>query len=366
MRKVILVIIGVLFLATSLFLAYSLVTAPEEPKQSKSDNYKPVTVEKVINKDIPIKVNTNGVAEAIRKFELFSEVEGVFQYSSKDFRPGQKYSKGQVLLKMNNDEFRANVISAKSEFFNLLVSIMPDLKIDYPDEFSEWQAYLNGFDVKKSLKTMPEASRQLEYFITGRGLMSSYYNIKNLESRLNKFVIRAPFDGVLTDAVINPGTLIRPGQRLGEFIDPAVYEIQIALQKSMISYISVNDTVNLKSLDNTFSVDGVISRINSQVDQQTQTVQVFVETKDERVKEGLYLQAEIYAQTITNAYAVNRSLINNENNVFIVKDTVLDYKAVKPLYYFKEKAVVRGLNDGDILMTSNLSSAYPGMLVKTK
>ena len=65
---------------------------------------------------------------------------------------------------------------------------------------------------------------------------------------LNKFVVRAPFTGILTEATINPGTLVRPGQRLGEFIDPSVYEIQIALQKSMIPFIQENDKVNLKSL----------------------------------------------------------------------------------------------------------------------
>ena len=366
MRKLLLVIIGSLFLGGAIYLAYYLINKPKEDNTSKQTVYKPVAVDSIVNKDIPITVKTNGIAEAIQKFELFSEVEGVFEYSSKDYRTGQSYKKGQVLLKLNSEEFQANVISAKSDFFNLLVSIMPDIKIDYPEEFQTWQTYLNNFDVQKSLKSLPEPSQQLKYFITGRGLLSSYFNIKNLETRLNKFIIRAPFDGVLTEAAINPGTLIRPGQRLGEFVDPSLYEVGIALQKAMIPYVKQGDTVTLKSLDNLFSAKGQISRINAQIDQQTQTIQVFVKTDDEDVKEGMYLQVEIQGQTIKNAYAISRSLIQDQDKIFVVKDSVLAYKTVKPVYYLDEKTIIQGLDNGDIIMTSNLSSAYPGMLVKTK
>ncbi len=366
MRKIILVLLGILFVGGCFYLAFYLINKPKEDNTSKKNLYKPVAVAKIKNADIPVTVKTNGVAEAIKKFELFSEVEGVFDYSSKDYRTGQSYKKGQILLKINSEEFQANVISAKSDFFNLLVSVMPDIKIDYPDEFQIWQSYLDNFDVEKPLKTMPEPSQQLKYFITGRGLLSAYFNIKNLETRLNKFVIRAPFNGVLTEAVINPGTLIRPGQRLGEFVDPSVYEIQIALQKAMIPYISVNDSVVLKSLDDLFTTKGQISRINAQIDQQTQTIQVFVRTDDKEIKEGMYLQVDIQGQTIQNAYALSRSLLQDKTKIFIVQDSVLAYKTVKPVYYLEEKAIVQGLEDGDMIMTSNLSSAYPGMLVKTK
>lgn len=366
MRKILLVILGLLTLGGASYVAYSLINAPKKAVKGNKNVYKPIAVDSIKNKDIPIVVKTNGVAEALKKFELFSEVQGVFQYSSKDFRAGQYYKKGEILLKINNEEFRANVISAKSDFFNLLVALMPDIKIDYPQEFDQWQAYLNQFDVQKPLQDLPETSKQLKYFITGRGILSSYFNIKNLETRLNKFVIRAPFDGVLTEAAINLGTLIRPGQRLGEFISPSVYEIQIALQKSMIPYMSIGDSVQLRGLDANFSALGEISRINNQIDAQTQTIQVFVQTKDQNVKEGLYLQAEIQGQTIQNAYSINRTLINNANQVFMVRDSILDYKTVNPIYFTDDKALIKGLNNGEVIMTSNLSSAYPGMLVRPK
>ena len=102
MRTFILIIISLFILGGSFYVAYSLVTAPKEPNSARADIYKPITVETVINKDIPVIVKSNGVAEAVKKFDLFSEVQGVFDYSSKDFRIGQTYKKGQILLKINN------------------------------------------------------------------------------------------------------------------------------------------------------------------------------------------------------------------------------------------------------------------------
>lgn len=148
MRKLILVILGIAFLGGAIYTAYYLINKPKEDNSNSQTIYKPIAVDSILNKDIPITVKTNGVAEAIQKFELFSEVEGVFEYSSKDFRTGQTYKKGQLLLKINSEEFQANVVSAKSDFFNLLVSIMPDIKIDFPEEFKTWQTYLDNFDVQ--------------------------------------------------------------------------------------------------------------------------------------------------------------------------------------------------------------------------
>jgi multidrug efflux pump subunit AcrA (membrane-fusion protein) len=366
MRKIILFVLGVLVVLGSGYLTYNLFNTPKEVKKVNNLNYKPISVDTVKNKTIPIIITTNGIAVATNKFDLFSEVEGVFRYSAKTFRAGQKFKKGEILLRIDAEEFKANVISARSEFFNILVSVIPDIKLDFPDEFAEWQSYLNNFDVEKTVKQLPSSSKQLKYFITGRGIFSSYYNIKNLETRLGKFTIRAPFDGVLSEAVINPGTLVRPGQRLGEFIEPSSYEVEISLQKSVIPFIKENDTVTLNALDNTITTSGIITRINNQIDQQTQTVQIFVRVNDNSVQEGQYLSAKIEAQTIQDAVEINRSLLKNNNQIFVVKDSVLAYKTVNPVYYYEQKAIVKGLEDGDVIMTSNLSSAYPEMLVKTE
>lgn len=364
MRKFILGIIGVVIIACSIFGARYLVKSNVKQVPEKQNIAKPVTVQAVKNEDVVVRLTTNGSLTALNKFELFSEVQGVFMPLAKQFRPGQEFKKNEVLVTINNEEFLANLKSSKSQFINSLVSIMPDVRLDYPSHYETWQNYLSGLRVDKNLPALPKIEDEaFSYFINGRGILSSYYAIKNLEIRLEKFTIRAPFNGVLTQADITPGTLVRTGQRLGEFINPEIMELEIALQKGFVNYVHVGDTVSLQGLNNSIRAEGIISRINKQVDPTSQTVRVFVQTQGENLTEGMYLEALIMGETIEDAFQLNRSLINNSSEVFVVKDSVLALKKVKPLHYEGNLAIVKGLENGDVIMTSNLSSAYSGMLV---
>ena len=82
------------------------------------------------------------------------------------------------------------------------------------------------FEINQPLKKLPEAtSDQEKFFITGKNIYTTFYNTKNLELIYQKHLIKAPFDGILTSAQVDPGTVIRTGQLLGNFIDPTEYEM---------------------------------------------------------------------------------------------------------------------------------------------
>ena len=310
-------------------------------------------------------VPANGNVTALKKLELFSEVQGIFQRSSKDFRPGQVYSRGQVLLSINSEEYAASVRSAKSELFNNITSIMPDLRLDYPESFPKWQEYLTNFDVNNSIKPLPEPDSDKErYFVTGRGIESAYYNIKNLEERLRKFTIRAPFDGVLTEAGVNPGTLVRPGQKLGEFIDPSVYELEVAVAKRFSDLLKTGEDVKLQDLEGNQTFKGTVSRINARVDRASQTIQVFIRIEDPGIREGMYLEAQLDARDEENAIEIPRELLIDRSKVYVVQDSALVLKEINPVYFSSNKVVVKGLEDGETLVSAPVPGAYPGMEVQ--
>ena len=160
------------------------------------------------------------------------QVQGVFKKGSKLFKEGQSFRKGETIINIDADEYAASVQSAKSNLFNQLTAVMPDLRLDYPDIYSKWQDYLTNFDMSKSTPALPEMATEKEkFFISGRGILTSYYNVKNLEQRLSKYRIVAPFSGVLTETLVTEGTLVRSGQKLGEFINTEVYELEVAISK---------------------------------------------------------------------------------------------------------------------------------------
>ncbi len=365
MRNVVLFILGLLLIAGALFGAKMLIDSKTKIKPRSAKVVKTVFVDTTKNGTVPIKIIANGNLIAKRRLELFSEVQGVFRGGTKLFKPGQQYKKGQTLIRIDASEYYASVQSAKSNLFNLITSIMPDLRLDYPDIYGKWQKYLTNFDINKTTPELPETSSEKEkYFITGRNIYTTYYNVKNLEQRLSKYTISAPFSGVLTEALVTEGTLIRQGQKLGEFIDTSAYEIEVAIGKEYSDLLKLGESVQLSDLDKSKTYTGVVARINGSVDQATQTITTFIEVKDSSLKEGMYLEANLNARKAENAIEIDRNLLQEGDKIFVVRDSILDMIDVQPVYFSDKKVILKGVPDGDIILNKPVPGAYAGMLVK--
>ncbi len=364
MRKIILIVLGGFILLIAFFWARSIANVEKKQNPVVEKLEKVVFVDTVTNSTIPIVVPATGTLSAKDRLELFSEVEGLFSGSSRDFRPGQKYNQGDLLLQINATEYAASVRSARSNLHNLITAIMPDLRLDYPDSFSQWQTYLSNFDVNKTVAPLPEPSSEQErYFVSGRNITSNYFEIKRMEERLGKFNIRAPFTGILTEALVNKGSLVRPGQKLGEFINPAVYEMEVAVSKNFVDFLETGKKVKLYTLDKTRDFEGIISRINARINPNTQTVNAFVELKGENLREGMFLEANLDAREEQNAFKLERKLLVNESQIYIVENNKLNLLDVDLIYITEREVVVKGIPDGTIILREILPGAFAGQPV---
>jgi len=365
MRKTILYIIAGVLLIAAFFAMRAIADSKDKEAPKTKKVVKTVFVDTIKNTDVPIIIPANGNLVAKRRVELYAEVQGIFKNSSNLFKAGQNYKKGQTLISIDASEYYASVQSSKSNLYNQITAIMPDLRLDYPDVFPKWEDYLNSFNINETTPKLPEISNDKEkYFINGRGILTTYYNVKNLEQRLGKYRISAPFSGVLTEALVTEGTLIRAGQKLGEFIDTSTYELQVSLNKDYADLLEVGENVELSNINKTKTYKGKVSRVNASIDQETQTVSAFIEVSNTTLKEGMYLQAELEARTIKNAISINRGLVNDRNEIFTVKDSTLVSLTVNPVYFSDKKAVVKGVPDGEVILSKPVSGAYNGMLVK--
>ncbi|WP_298878335.1 efflux RND transporter periplasmic adaptor subunit [uncultured Polaribacter sp.] len=366
MRNIILAILGVLTIVGAIFLGKYLIDKNQKPKPKFKKQIKTVFVENITNTEVPIILSANGNLVAKNKIELFSEVSGVLKPSRKLFKTGTNYKSGETLLSINSDEFTASLQSQKSNLNNLITAILPDLRLDYPSEFNKWENYLKGFDMNKSTPKLPEFSTDKEkYFISGRGILSAYYNVKNLEVRLSKHQIRAPFTGILTDALVSPGTLVRVGQKLGEFIDPSVYEMEVSVNSEFADLLKVGNAVSLTNLSKTKNYTGKVVRVNGKVDQVSQTIKAFIDVNHPDLKEGMFLEANLVAKSEKEAIEISRKLLVDNTAVYTVKnDSVLSLVNVAPVYFGSEKVVIKGLKNNDKILTQPLPGAFDGMIVK--
>lgn len=365
MRKIILSLLGVLLIIGAFFASEAIVASNQRTRPKPKKVIKTVFVEDAVNGVVPIEISANGNLVAQRRLEIFSEVQGVLQKGSKLFKPGQEYRKGQTLLSLNSSEYYASVQSQKSALYDQITSIMPDLRLDYPEAYPKWQAYLNNFDLSKATPPLPEITSEKEgYFISGRNIQTAYYNVKNLEQRLGKYRITAPFTGVLTEALVTEGTLVRSGQKLGEFIDTSLYELEVAISKNYADLLQVNNEVTLSTIDGKQTYTGKVTRVNGNINQASQTINAYIEVKGEGLREGVYLEALLQAKEEQDAISLPRGLLQPNNELFMVRDSILDVIEVTPVYFSDKEVVVKGIPEGTKIVSKLVPGAYAGMLVK--
>ena len=362
-RKWILFILGFVVIALSLQLSKKIANSNPPPRRQAEKVVKNVFTKEVKNGSYNVQIPSNGLLEAYQRIKITSRVQGLMQTINPLFKSGQSYRKGQILVRIASSEFNSNVIAQRASLYNLITSTIPDLQLDFPQAYQSWKNYLNEFDVEKATPPLPDMEENVRLFISGRGIISSYYSLQNLEKSLTFYTIRAPFDGVLVAANVTEGSLIRPGQELGDFIAPDNYELKVALPKSYVEKIDIGATVELKSIDTQKKYIGTVSRINAKVNTETQSVEVFIRVSSSELKEGVYLEALIGALEFNDVVALDRGLLSGDQELYLVEDDKLVLKKVEVAHFTDSHAVVRGLKDGVVVVAQPIIGAYQGMEV---
>jgi multidrug efflux pump subunit AcrA (membrane-fusion protein) len=367
-RTILSIVIGLAVLAAGWFgLQYMSGLKQDPPKKEIPKRIKTVEATAVSNSAVTTNLAVQGRLEAYNKIELFSEVGGAIT-TPKPFKKGTYFKKGDVMLRVDDTEPRLNIQAQKATLLNGIAAMMPDLKIDYPESFPAWEAYLSSFNVDDPIKALPEPVNQREkLFVAGRNLQSQFYNIKSQEERLSKYTLYAPFSGVLTTASINNGAVIRPGQMLGELMATGYYEMLATVPLSQLEFLKPGGTVKLYSEDIDGEWAGKVKRISDQIDPQTQTVGVYVGVTGRDLREGMYLRGEAAAKALNNVVEIDRDLLIDEREVYAIQhDTLLVLLPVTVQKFNRETVIVSGLPDGTRLLTSDVAGAYDGMRVKLK
>ena len=335
------------------------------PRQINAQLVQAVGVQEVRNDSVKLSVPVTGKLAAQQRLDLFAEVSGILKPVGKPFKEGTAFSAGELLLNLDDREARNNLLAQKSQLLNSVTQLLPDLQLDYKDSYQPWKAWLDGFDLQKPVPELPEMNTEQErYFISARNIPNLYYSIKSAEVRLSKYRVTAPFNGVLANAMIDQGALVRAGQKMGEFIRPGSFEVEAAISLQQSDLVSVGDEVALTSSDIAGQWTGTVARISDQLDPATQSVKIYINVAGDRLREGMYLEGNVTSETVPNALSVPRGLLHNNNELFVVEaDTLLAVQPVSVLQFIGDQAIVRGLQDGQQLVTTNVAGAYKGMVV---
>lgn len=359
------IIAGFAILALAWWGKNQLAVVPEGQASSRPASVRAVRVMAIQNSAVPVVIRIDGRVSARDKIQLYAEVSGVLQYQSKRFEIGQNYRQGESILALDDREARSAERAAFNDYLSLLSQVLPDIQLDYPEQYPQWRDYLEQTAARGEAQDPPVSEAgALQLFLTGRGLYSRYQNWRSAAVRLAKYRLLAPFDGSVSQSAVEPGSLVRSGQLLGEFMGGQSFDLETSVSPSEISLFKEGDSVHFEDPLSGEKYHGRVARKTRALDPMTQRVRVQLELSGPGLYDGQYLSAAIEGGRVPGAFALERKLLQEEKAVFIVRDSVLHRQVVEVVHRSPEQVIVRGLPEGSLLCADPLPGAYEGQLVK--
>ncbi len=322
-------------------------------------------------RDIPTTIYTHGRLRSRQPVVLTSEVTGKLEEGRVPFLPGQTFRKGELLFKIDDRQIVLDINSAKSDFLNALASVLPEIKIDFPEEYEKYQDYFNNCTFDCPLESFPETNNaRVKLFLSRFNVYKLYYTVRNLEILRQKHFFYAPFDGAITQTEIRVGSNARAGARLGEIINLEQMEVQAPVQVRDINWIDRNQPVRLMSQELSKRFQGTIRRMGSNIDQQTQTISVFISVDNigkSSLYDGIFLDAEVAGRTVPSAVVIPQSAVYQDSYVYVIKNGKLEQRNVQVAHKERQSVIInQGLAENDTVAVEVLNGIAGGMKARPR
>lgn len=361
-RKIIIIVSGITIVAFSFFSMQWLSGMKKmPPKRAPKEVIRYVKAEPIKYSDLHVEVTATGRVTSNADVTLIAEVRGELMRGDISFKVGESFKKGDLLVKIDDAIELYNMKSRKSSFLNSVASMLPDLKVSFYDEYDEWMKFMESIDVNENLPDLPELdSNQERIFMASRNILTNYYSIKSAEANFESYHIYAPFSGTITEVNLQAGAVANPGSKLGRIINTTNLELEVPVKVINAQWLRVGQKVVVHNSNKTSSWRGKIVRKSQNVNPATQSINIFVSIrslKGKSIFQGEYLSAEFSGIKLKNVMEIPRKTVFNEDEVFIIRDSLLVREVIDIQKISRDKLYFNGLKEGEYIVTEPLINA---------
>ena len=215
----------------------------------------PVSVE-----DVKLDRTRTGTLRATTRFRVFAQEEG--QIAELPWHPGDSVNKDDLLMALDDRLLRSQIGRARAELTRA------ERDLERVRSLSQ-----------RSLTSVEELQRRETELEIARAELAT------MNTRLSFTNVKAPFAGVVTERLSEPGNFASKNTHLLSIIDPQSLVVDLPLSEQVITHLSIGDLVDIHidALANQ-EFQGYVSRIYPEIDPLTRRGQV--EIKLDPVPQG--------------------------------------------------------------------------------
>lgn len=361
-------------IALGFFIYQRMFVSPAKNEKAKKEADKKQAAEQAKQELLPVKtfkvsrfnyedsLNALGNIKGGVEFKLSFEIPGVI--NSINYREGERYEEGALLVSLKQDDILIRLKKAQAEKNKAETA----LSIEQGKYEEHQKLYKIGSIPKTTLDKVKLEVDSAQYELEAGDL-----EVKLNEAMLEKSNLYAPSDGMIGELYVEEGEALTPNTLIGSHISTDVVSAEFGVVEKDVAKLALGQKARVyvdAYADKTF--EGVVENISPVVTgtSRTASVRVRLENSEGLLLPGMFARIKILLYSKRNALIVPTDSVQGkeeEASVFILdsRTNKVAKRNIKIGYTRPDYSQVdAGLEEGELVCVSGLEKLQDGLEVK--
>lgn len=349
------------------------VTRPQASAEMKQPGITRVEVTEVVRRDLLPSVEFTGVLRPRQVASLRFEVAG--ELSAREVEPGVKVSEGDLLLGLQNEDYRDALSETQSQLAETRATLERDgalLKLAKENRQLAEREYQRleklGKGSLASVSTRESARQQLINLQSEEARLA--FSLRSNEARLarqeaahsrarrnlERTRLLAPFNGRVNRVMVEVGDYVQGSSPVLELIDDTALELEVAVSGDVAAALELGQRLRVE-VDGR-SVDGELVAMQIDPDPQTHTHPLRIRIPGAGLLPGQLGRVELPLRPRRGVLVVPASAVMREEGkhyVFLVRaNRLLRQQVVTGIRHGDWQLLLQGVEQGDLLVARDV------------
>ncbi|MCF7981839.1 MAG: efflux RND transporter periplasmic adaptor subunit [Pseudomonadales bacterium] len=375
--------VPILILAAFLVVAILIYNNPPGAKRTKLSSKPQLTVEILALKEAPyqVRLQSYGTVRPRIESQLVAQVSGQIMEVSPQFRNGGFFEPGDVLVRIDDRDYRAEVNIAQAALTSAQ-QLLAEERARSEQALEDWERLGNTEPASDLVLRKPQLQAAQAQVISARSALDK------VKLNLERTRIIAPFAGRILNKQVDVGEVVSTNMPLASIYATDYVEIRLPLKNRDLDYIRLPESYRF---DATQKNEPVLATIHSNlvgnqdwqarvvrtegaIDGASRQLHVVAQIDDpygrtaagkQPLKIGEYVTAEIQGLLLEKALVVPNNTIYQGSYVYVVENGVLVRRQIEIDWQNDQHALIgKGLQSGDQLVLTPLGQVASGVPVR--
>ena len=305
-------------------------------------------------------VRLNGVVATRTLTNVVPQVGGRVVEVSASFRPGASFAKGDVLFRVDPDDYELAVERTLAEI-EAARSELALLEAQAAAEQQVWDQQFSDRKIPDLVARVPQIAAAKARIQSGEAARSA------AQLSLARTVVRAPFDGRVLDTSLDIGQVINAGVAVGSIFSDDSLEISVPVSREEMALLG--DAVGrrasiLREGEAKASLELEVVRQGASLDERTRLRTLYLAADDASdLTLGEFVSVEITGDAAAETVQVPVASLTSRNQVWVVDEGVLRPREVFVVGNDESVAIVHEFDAADGIVAIPPANSRNGLPV---